>query len=102
LIKQKRFNFNRELAVEFESICRLLGIHEVQAAEQAIRDWILRNRSQARIDVFMKNNSRPIVFQNVTVIKTQLNIVKTEFRAAVEKFERAPEESKFHFLKQHH
>jgi len=100
LIKQKRFNLNRKLGAEFESICTLLGIHEIQAAEQAIRDRIAKNRSQARIDVFMKNDCRPIVFQNITLIKTQLNIVKAEFRQALENFERAPEESKLQFMKE--
>jgi len=48
----------------------------------------------------MITDSRPIVFQNVTLIKTQLNIVKAEFRQALENFERAPEESKLQFIRE--
>jgi len=99
MMKQKGFKFDRKLAADFESICTILGIKERDAADQAIRDWISKNRSQARIDVFMRNASPPIVFQNVTLIKTQLNIVKTELASAVESYERAPSESKFHFMK---
>jgi len=100
MMKQKGFKFDRKLAADFESICTILGVKERDAAEQAIKDWIAKNRSQARIDVFMKNGSRPIIFQNVTLIKTQLNIIKTELASAVEAYQRAPEESKLLFLKQ--
>jgi len=48
----------------------------------------------------MITDSRPIVFQNVTLIKTQLNIVKAEFRQALENFERPPEESKLQFIRE--
>jgi len=88
------------LAGDFERICTLLGIRQREAAEQALKDWVEKNKGQATIDAFLKNGIRPIVFQNVTLIKTQLNIIKTELGSAVEAYERAPEESKFLFLKQ--
>mgnify|MGYP001035704116 CR=1 FL=1 len=48
----------------------------------------------------MKTGSRLIVFQNVALIKMQLNIVKAEFRQALENLERAPEENKIEFMKE--
>jgi len=48
----------------------------------------------------MKTDSRPIVFQNVTLIKMQLNIVKAQFRQALKNLERAPEEHKIEFMKE--
>ena len=98
--KKKIFRLPRALAGDFERICTLLGIRQRDAAEQAIKTWLEKNRSQASIEAFMKTDSRPIVFQNVTLIKTQLTIVKAEFRQALENFERAPEESKLQFMKE--
>jgi len=48
----------------------------------------------------MKMDSWPIVFQNVTLIKMQLDIAKAQFRQALENLERAPEEHKIEFMKE--
>jgi len=98
--KSKLFRINRGLAADFEKTCTLLGMEQTEAAEQAIHDWVKKNVNQASLETFIKPDSRPIVFQNVTLIKTQLNIVKAEFRQALENFERAPQETKLSFLKE--
>jgi len=88
------------LAGEFERVCTLLGVRQKDAAEQALKAWLDKNRGQASLENYLKTESRPIIFQNITLIKTQLNIVKAEFRQALENFERAPEESKLQFMKE--
>jgi len=98
--KKKIFRLPRMLAGEFERVCTLLGVRQKDAAEQALKAWLDKNRGQASLENYLKTESRPIIFQNITLIKTQLNIVKAEFRQALENFERAPEESKLQFMKE--
>jgi len=61
---------------------------------------VKKSIGQATLEAFMKTDSRPIVFQNVTLIKMQLNIVKAQFRQALKNLERAPEEHKIEFMKE--
>jgi len=98
--KAKLFRVNRGLAADFEKTCTLLGVRETNAVEQAIHDWVKKNIGQATLEAFMITDSRPIVFQNVTLIKMQLNIVKAQFRQVLENLERAPEEHKIEFMKE--
>ena len=63
-------------------------------------DWVKKSIGQATLEAFMKTDSPPIVFQNVTLIKMQLNIVNARFRQSLGNLERAPEEHKIEFMKE--
>jgi len=78
----------------------LLGVKETNAVEQAIHDRVKKNIGQATSETFMKTDPRPIVFQNVTLIKMQLNLAKAQFRQSLENLERAPEEHRIEFMKE--
>jgi len=98
--KSKLFRINRGLAADFEKTCTLLGVKETEAVQQAILDWMKKNVNQSSLETFIKADSRPIVFQNVSLIKMQVTIVKTELEQALEAFQRAPEENKILFMKE--
>jgi len=98
--KSKLFRINRGLAADFEKTCTLLGVKETEAVQHAILDWMKKNVNQSSLETFIKADSRPIVFQNVSLIKMQVTIVKTELKQALEAFQRAPEENKILFMKE--
>ena len=98
--KSKLFRINRGLAADFEKTCTLLGVKETEAVQQAILDWVKKNVNQSSLETFIRADSRPIVFQNVSLIKMQVTIVKTELEQALEAFQRAPEENKILFMKE--
>lgn len=97
--KQKKFRLARLLAGEFEKVCTILGIHEQDAMDQAIRAWLKKNRLQTSIETWMKDDKRPIVFQHQTMIKMQVNIVKNELKEALDAYQECEPRYKLEWLK---
>ena len=100
MIKKKIFRIPLALAAEFEKACTLMGLKEREAAEEAIKDWLRKNQGQASLESYLKQGSpKPIIFQNVTLQKIQITIVKSELQRLLQVYESCQPEMKLTFLK---
>jgi hypothetical protein len=83
-MKMKGFRIPLDLAAEFEKACTLMGIKEQEAARQALEDWLRKNKDQASLETYLKQGAaKPVIFQNVTLQKIQITIVKSELQRLV-------------------
>jgi len=89
------------LAAEFEKACTLMGVKEREAAEQALKDWLRKNQGQASLESYLKQGTaKPVIFQNVTLQKIQITIVRSELQRLLHVCESCQPEMKLEFLKQ--
>ena len=101
MIKKKIFRIPLALAAEFEKACTLMGVKEREAAEQALKDWLKKNQSQASLESYLKQRTaKPVIFQNVTLQKIQITIVRSELQRLLQVYESCEPEMKLEFLKQ--
>jgi len=101
VIKKKIFRIPLALAAEFEKACTLMGVKEREAAEQALKDWLKKNQSQASLESYLKQRTaKPVIFQNVTLQKIQITIVRSELQHLLQAYESCQPEMKLEFLKQ--
>lgn len=101
MIKKKSFRMPVLLAAEFEKACTLMGMKEREAAEQAIRGWLEKNKGQASLESYLKQGAaKPVIFQNVTLQRIQITIVKDELQRLVRILKTCQPESRMDFLKQ--
>ena len=100
MIKKKIFRIPLALAAEFEKACTLMGVKEREAAEQALKDWLKKNQSQASLESYLKQRTaKPVIFQNVTLQKIQITIVRSELQRLLQVYESCQPEMKLTFLK---
>jgi len=67
------------LAAEFERACTLMDTREQEAAEQALEDWLRKNKGQISLESYLKQGPvEPIVFQNITLQRIQITMIKSE------------------------
>jgi len=101
VIKKKIFRIHLALAAEFEKACTLMGVKEREAAEQALKDWLKKNQGQASLESYIKQGTAsPVIFQNVTLQKIQITIVRSELQRLLQVYESCQPEMKLEFLKQ--
>lgn len=83
-MKQKNFKLPLILAADFERACTIMGMEEKEAARQAIEDWLRKNKDQASLESYLKQGTaKPVIFQNVTLQKIQITIIKSELQRLV-------------------
>jgi len=101
VIKKKIFRIPLALAAEFEKACTLMGLKEREAAEEAIKDWLRKNQGQASLESYLKQGpAKPVIFQNITLQRIQITIVKSELERLLRVYESCQPEMKAEFLKQ--
>ena len=101
MIKKKIFRIPLALAAEFEKACTLMGVKERAAAEQALKDWLRKNQGQASLESYLKQGTaKPVIFQNVTLQKIQITIVKSELQRLVGLYNSCPTETRLEVLKE--
>ena len=101
MIKKKIFRIPLALAAEFEKACTLMGLKEREAAEEAIKDWLRKNQGQASLESYLVHNSaKPIIFQNITLQKIQITVIKGELQRLLNVYASCQPEMKMEFLKQ--
>ena len=101
MIKKKIFRIHLALAAEFEKACTLMGVKEREAAEQALKDWLKKNQGQASLESYLRHGTaKPVIFQNVTLQKIQITIVRSELQRLLQVYESCEPEMKLEFLKQ--
>jgi len=84
MTKTKSFRVPVILAAEFEKACTLMGMKEQEAARQALEDWLRKNKDQASLESYLKQGTaKPVIFQNVTLQKIQITIIKSELQRLV-------------------
>ena len=100
MIKKKNFRIPLALAAEFEKACTLMGLKEREAAEEAIKDWLRKNQGQASLEIYLKQGSaRPVIFQNITLQRIQITIVKSKLLRLLRVYNSCRPEMKMDFLK---
>jgi hypothetical protein len=90
--KQKHFRLTRGLAADFERICSLLGIHEREAAEQALAGWVKQNNEEAqkKLDLYAERGITIIQPETVTITqhvvfqKAEILLAKEELNRRLE------------------
>ena len=101
MIKKKIFRIPLALAAEFEKACTLMGLKEREAAEEAIKDWLKKNQGQASLESYLKQGSaKPVIFQNITLQKVQITIVKSELERLLRIYQTCRPELKTEILKE--
>jgi len=101
VIKKKIFRIPLALAAEFEKACTLMGLREREAAEEAIKDWLRKNQGQASLESYLKQgSSKPVIFQNITLQKIQITIVKSELERLIQVYQTCQPELKTEILKE--
>jgi len=99
--KKKIFRIPVPLAAEFERACTLMGVKEQEAARQAIRDWLEKNRGQISLESYLKQgHARPIIFQNVTLRRIQITIIKSELSRLLGVYQTCQPDAKTEILKE--
>jgi Cft2 family RNA processing exonuclease len=100
-MKQKNFRLPLILAADFERACTIMGMEEKEAARQAIEDWLRKNKDQVSLESYMKQGTvKPVIFQNITLQKIQITIVKSELQRLLRVLGSCQPESKMDFLKE--
>lgn len=100
-MKQKAFRFPLILAADFERACTILGITEQEAARHAVEDWLRKNKDQVSLESYMKQSTvKPVIFQNITLQKIQITIVKSELQRLVRVLGTCEPQAKMDFLKE--
>jgi len=101
VIKKKIFRIPLALAAEFEKACTLMGVREREAGEQALKDWLKKNQGQASLESYLEQGTAsPVIFQNVTLQRIQITIVRSELQRLLHVYESCQPEMKLEFLKQ--
>jgi len=86
--KKKIFRIPVVLAAEFEKACTLMGVKEQEAAKQALEDWLRKNKGQASLEAYLKQGTaKPVIFQNITLQKIQVTVVKAELERHLRLFQ---------------
>jgi len=99
--KKKIFRNPLVLAAEFGKACTLMGTKEQEAAEQALEDWLKKNKGQISLESYLKQGPvRPIIFQNITLQKIQITIVKSELERLLGVYQTCQPELKTDILKE--
>jgi len=99
--KKKIFRIPVILAAEFEKACTLMGVKEQEAAKQALEDWLKKNQGQASLESYLRQGSaKPVIFQNITLQKIQITIVKSELERLIRVYETCQADVKTDILKQ--
>jgi hypothetical protein len=100
-MKMKGFRIPLDLAADFEKACTLMGMKEQEAARQALEDWLRKNKDQASLESYLKQGSpRPVVFQNITLQKIQIIIIKSELSRLLKVLGTCEPHLKMDFLKE--
>ena len=100
MIKKKIFRIPLALAAEFEKACTLIGLKEREAAEEAIKDWLRKNQGQDSLESYLKQGfARPVIFQNITLQKIQITIIKSELERLIKVYQTCQPEMKTDILK---
>ena len=98
--KKKIFRIPVILAAEFEKACTLMGVKEQEAAKQALEDWLKKNQGQASLESYLRQGSaKPVIFQNITLQKIQITIVKSELERLIRVYETCQADVKTDILK---
>ena len=101
MIKKKIFRIPLALSAEFEKACTLIGLKEREAAEEALKDWLKKNQGQASLESYLKQGStKPVIFQNITLQKIQITIVKSELERLIRVYQTCRPELKTEILKE--
>jgi len=101
VIKKKIFRIPLALAAEFEKACTLMGVKEREAAEHALRDWLKKNQGQASLESYLKQGTaKPVIFQNITLQRIQITIVKSELERLIRTYQTCQPELKTEILKE--
>jgi hypothetical protein len=59
-------------------------IKEQEAARQAPEDWLRKNKDQASLENYLlQGPPKPVIFQNITLQKIQITIIKSELQRLV-------------------
>mgnify|MGYP007042361544 CR=1 FL=1 len=99
--KKKIFRIPVALAAEFEKACTLVGVKEQEAATQALEDWLRRNQGQVSLESYLKQGpAKPVIFQNITLQKIQIIIVKSELERLIKVYQTCQPETKTDILKE--
>jgi hypothetical protein len=99
--KTKSFRVPVILAAEFEKACTLMGLKEQEAARQALEDWLRKNKDQASLESYLKQSAaKPVIFQNVTLQKIQITIIKSELQRLLRVLANCPPENRMNFLRE--
>jgi hypothetical protein len=76
-------------------------IKEQEAARQALEDWLRKNKDQASLESYLKQGAaKPVIFQNVTLQKIQITIIKSELQRLVKVLGTCEPQAKMDFLKE--
>jgi hypothetical protein len=101
LMRKKSFRLPLVLAAGFERACPLMGVKEQEAARQAIRDWLEKNRGEISLESYLKHGpARPIISQNVTLQKIQITIIKSELSRLLGVYQTCQPDAKTEILKE--
>jgi len=97
----KGFRIPLDLAADFEGACTLMGMKEQEAARQALEDWLRKNKDQASLESYLKQGAaKPVIFQNVTLQRIQITIIKDELSRLIKILAGSSEpQAKMDFLK---
>jgi len=78
-----------------------MGIREQEAAEQALEDWLRKNTGQVSLESYLKQGSvKPVSFQNITLQKIQITIVKSDLERLLGVYQTCQPELKTDILKE--
>jgi predicted Zn-dependent protease len=100
-MKMKGFRIPLDLAADFERACTLMGMKEQEAARQALEDWLRKNKDQASLESYLKQGTaKPVIFQNVTLQRIQITIIKSELSRLVRVLQTCEPNAKMDFLKE--
>jgi len=100
-MKMKGFRIPLDLAADLEKACTLMGMKEQEAARQALEDWLRKNKDQASLESYLKQGiAKPVIFQNVTLQKIQITIIKSELCRLLKVFGTCEPQAKMDFLKE--
>jgi hypothetical protein len=76
-------------------------IKEQEAARQALEDWLRKNKNQVSLESYPKQGAaKPVIFQNVTLQKIQITIVKSELSRLLRVLATCEPHLKMEFLKE--
>ena len=91
--KQKNFRLRATIVADFEKTSSILGLHEYEAAEMALQEWIRSHHDEAqkKLDLYAERGNTIIEPQTVNIAvfqKAEVLLAKEELHRVIENLER--------------